>query len=546
MSTARADIPTAERDVSLTVVSAPELRLLDQVHIIGTREGGLVDCMVPTELIDHEEVPVKKEWAEDLAAQMNEMAELRGGTGQLSPIILGQIEGESSFKIIDGFHRDAALKLNGEDHVYATVKQTDWDELYDVRIFTAKDHAHVRFSRVVQWIREVWELSGLSDQLTVEQAVLMYRFDTDGSKHGLDPDYVGKAKAWIKRKEELWGMAAMTFHGYLKVAEHVDPALVHSTREKTSGKSLEAPTQQIIRVFSEQIPDRFDLQNLVMRTAMERNLKGPDVKTVSVKVKNCKTVEEAEAVIAALDWNNLKPEYGETKKKALRQAYDPRNKGATVLAKVGLELSSIADRIDQSIDRGEEVTPEMANNVRMARARAERLARSLIDLMRKMDALVEVGTKNPGDRASLKLVKPADQKPAAKPTANKTGGPSAAQGKSGIFKGSVRGTSRTAQPATTTTRSSIPRDGSFHRPSSTNGKVGNEPTHEGDTTASAGFKNELRDYIDGRSNEIPEMLDRRHIIWAEAVTKEPIRGDPQLLEDIREAISAARGQINRG
>lgn len=234
--------------------------ILDQVEIVGTREGGLIDCMVPTELIDHEEVPVKEEWAQSLAEQMRQIADEEGGTGQLMPITLGMIEGEDRLKIVDGFHRDAALKMNGVDTVFATIKEMDWDTLYDYRIFTAKDHAHVRFSRVVQWIREVWSYSELSDQLSVEQAVILYRYGGDGSRLDLSPDEVSKAKEWVQRKEEQWGIKSMTIHSHLKIAESVDPRLVHSTREKVSGRELKAPTQNILKIFSVQIPGNYQFQ----------------------------------------------------------------------------------------------------------------------------------------------------------------------------------------------------------------------------------------------------------------------------------------------
>jgi hypothetical protein len=53
-----------------------ESGILDQVEIVGIREGGKVDCFVPFTLIDNEEVPVKKEWAESLARQMGDIADL--------------------------------------------------------------------------------------------------------------------------------------------------------------------------------------------------------------------------------------------------------------------------------------------------------------------------------------------------------------------------------------------------------------------------------------------------------------------------------------
>jgi hypothetical protein len=352
----------------------PSIPLLGQTEILAVRDGGLVDCLVPAELIDYEEVPVKEEWAEALAGQMQEKAARMGGTGQETPIQAGYIDGEGLFKIKDGFHRDAALRLLGVDNIYTTVSHTTWNDLYDDRIFTAKDHAHVRFSRVVQWIREVWEHSGLSDQMTVEQAVLLYRFGTNGSKLGIDPLNVNAAKVWVQRKERQWGMAAMTFHGYLAVAANVNPTLVHSTREKRSGHVLEAPTQNILKVLSDTIPgeDNFGLQDLVVTTAISRNLKGPEVKALSLSVAG-KDLNSAQEFIEDIDWNNWQPVFSDSKDRQLRRAYDPRQKGAAVLNGVATDLDKIIQRVGQSLERGEEVTPDMEQHIEAALRRTQEL-----------------------------------------------------------------------------------------------------------------------------------------------------------------------------
>ncbi len=349
-----------------------ESPLIQQSEVIGIREGGIVDCWVPTELIDHEEVPVKEEWARSLANEMHDIAESHGGSGQLSPVVMGLIEGEDQLKIMDGFHRDAALKINGEKRVYSAVQLTDWDGLYDVRIFTAKDHAHVRFSRVVQWIREVWDFSDLADKMSIEQAVLLYRFETDGSKLGIDPEDVSAAKAWVARKEEQWDMAAMTIHSHLKIAETVDPKLIHSTREKKKSVKLEAPTQAIIKVFSEHLPNDFELQNLVMEQAKGHNLTGPEVKTLSNLVAG-EDPEEARSKLSQVNFDELKPSLGKSQQKAQRQAHDTRHKGASVFVRAEWEIQSILRRAQLSAERGEEIDDGMAVNIIEAIGRANSL-----------------------------------------------------------------------------------------------------------------------------------------------------------------------------
>jgi hypothetical protein len=346
-------------------------------RIIHTRESGHVDCYIPRELIDHEEVPVEEAWAQQLATQMRYVAQREGGTGQQSAINFGLIPGEPLLKISDGFHRDAALAINQERELIGTAKLTDWNSLYDQRIFDAKDHAHVRFSRVVQWIREVWEHSGLQDELTVEQAILLYRFQSDGSKLGLTSDVVEDSNQWVAKKEELWGMAAMTIHAHLKVAEHVDPGLVHSTRIKKKGGVLVAPTMSILKVFSDKLPDNFDLQNLVMQVAKDRNLHTSEIRALAMFVQGAVDLDTANSMIAKIDWDNFSPAYEKTKTNDLRRGHDPRHKGGAVLTRAATEVIGVIDRTRQVLDRGEVVTPEMAHNIAAAEWRVLELKREL-------------------------------------------------------------------------------------------------------------------------------------------------------------------------
>lgn len=382
-----------------------ESGILDQVEVVGVREGGKVDCFVPFSLVDNEEVPVKKEWAESLARQMGDIAGAEGGNGQHTPVTLGFIPGEPTLKIMDGFHRSEGLRIRGETHVYATLKLTDWDGLYDFRIFTAKDHTHVRFSRVVQWIREVWDRSPLSqlqttdgDQLTVTQAILLYRYDTAGNKLGLNPADVEKVKAWVERKEQLWDIAAMTIHSYLKIAETVDPQLVHSTREKKSGRNLDAPTQIILKIFSDELPNKFDLQNLVMQTAMKvrvagskdpRCMNGPEIRALCQKVADCDTLDEARALIDEIDWNTWEPSFGRTKEKILRRSHDPRHQGRLALRATTQELSDVRGRVRQALDRKEAVSAEHLRKINEASHTVAELIDELGGLAVELAALAQ-------------------------------------------------------------------------------------------------------------------------------------------------------------
>ncbi len=492
-----------------------------QIEVLYMRDGGLAECSVPIELIDNEEVPVKDEWAQSLAQNMRETAASSGsthGNGQLTPLVLGRIQGEEKLKIIDGFHRSAALAINGEDVLFATIVDVTWDELYDLRIFTAKDHPHIRFSRVVQWIREVWQHSGLADKLTVQQAVLMYRFGTDGSKLGLDPVVVAEAKAWVQRKESQWQLKAMTMHSYLVVAESVAPELVHATREKTSGKVLEAPTQSILKVFADLIPGRHELQHLVMETAKQRNLKTPDVKALCVRAGSFATIEEAREFIDRIDWGTWTPEYARTKKRALRRAHDVRHSGARVLRGAEDVLDNVMARVLQSLEGDEPVDDAMRTNIREAEERVKALVAKSGDLLMKLAKLA-------GDEPP----KPA---PASIPTQ-----PSRVHRiDHGIqHRPVVRAPRPPQRPPAPPPADSKPL---AEREAETDELPEVHESHRGE------FQDDLRAYLNNETDTMPAIYLGKHAAIAERVLRESFSGDVRRQDEVRDELAELRAELD--
>ena len=472
-----------------------------RIELRTLREGGLVDCYVPFDLLDNEEVPVKEAWADSLANMFGKEAQEVGGTGQHTAVMLGLIETEPLLKLADGYHRSAALRLRGEPRVYATLKLTDWETLFDDRIFAAKDHTQVRFSRVVLWMRESWQLSGLAERMSIESAVLLYRHKTDGSKLKLSPEDVAAAKAWVERKEEQWDIAAMTIHSHLKVAEHVDPKLVLAAREKVNPHELTAPTQTILEVFANELKDKFVLQNVVMEAAMKQNLTAPLVNAVCDLVKDCKTAKAARAKIAAIDWKTLEPKYGRTVKSSLRRAYDPRHNGADVLSKSATEIGKVIARVDQSLERDEEVNDEMLPNVEAAQQRVVELIEALGELTIKLRLLA--GEDEP-------------EKP---------------------DKSTAADTSRGRSPVVPASRSRKP---------TTPPAAPEAPPPNGDSPHAVEFIDGLRAFLSGKSQDIPEMKTRVDIARAEHMIRfEATSGPTRLLDEVREEIKIARAHIAR-
>jgi hypothetical protein len=92
----------------LHLVSAEEAdsgrTLLEGIDIRSTREGGLIEAMVPVGLINREEVAVNEAHVAELRDSIQFEASKGGSTGQLSPVLLAHVPTKDKFVIIDGHH----------------------------------------------------------------------------------------------------------------------------------------------------------------------------------------------------------------------------------------------------------------------------------------------------------------------------------------------------------------------------------------------------------------------------------------------------------
>src|SRR3989344_4490382 len=174
------------------VEARPEYRHtkpFEQVTIVNKREGGLVEAYVPISLIYTQDVPVDASHVQELADSIAKEAKSRPGlrTGQLSPVLLAEVEEFDQLPIIDGFHRVPALKLLGSQEVYATIRpESSWEEIVDLRILAATTHRAVRFSRLVEWIEEAWQYSPWSEKIKAAQAFQLRFIKTmTGTRIGL-------------------------------------------------------------------------------------------------------------------------------------------------------------------------------------------------------------------------------------------------------------------------------------------------------------------------------------------------------------------------
>ena len=163
-----------------------------EIDVRSEREGGLVEAMVPVELIDQTEVPVDDGHVQDLVVSM--LTEEAKGTmnGQLTPVLLAQVIGKERLSIIDGFHRSAATERRGSPTVYGTIMPPmSEDEVMDLRILTATSHKSVSFARMYEWVSNSWTKTPWAERVTAAQAFnLASNKKMNGRYIGVSPEEV--------------------------------------------------------------------------------------------------------------------------------------------------------------------------------------------------------------------------------------------------------------------------------------------------------------------------------------------------------------------
>lgn len=294
--------------------------LFSQIVVLGERQGGLIEAMVPVELINREEVPVNQTHVDELVASMESEAKEGSTSGQLSPILLGEVADEPTFRIIDGFHRDAALHQKGESHIFATIRpNSTYEEVLDLRILTAATHQSVSFARIIEWVGDAWDKSPWVDKISVSQAFRLTQTNSSGKILKLSPKEAEAIKSWVKDKCAKWRMQAASINNSLITAEVADPQLVKKARHRPGGRKLTEITPQHLGVIANGLPHRYDEQNLVAGIAIANNFNLQHTRAVVEAIKHTRTAKEANQVIAGLDLSKIKAVYGRSRARELQQ-----------------------------------------------------------------------------------------------------------------------------------------------------------------------------------------------------------------------------------
>lgn len=291
--------------------------LLSQVTILNERPGGLLEAMVPSHLINREEVPVDEEHVDQLAHNMLAERAKGNGTGQLSPILLGEVPGLPSFLIADGFHRDATLFKIGENDIFSTIKPNcSQEEVLDLRIITATMHSSVTFARVVEWIGDAWQKTPWADKITAIQAFSLTSPKITGRNMGLSQIEAEAIKAWAYDKSNKWSMAPATIKTSLLTASMSDPELVKEARRRPGGHALTEITPQHLGVLAKGFPHRHAEQQFIAAIAKANNFNVPKTRAAVEALKSAKDLSEMQELAKHIDWAMIQPLSGEKQAKS--------------------------------------------------------------------------------------------------------------------------------------------------------------------------------------------------------------------------------------
>jgi len=281
--------------------------LLQSIETINERDGGLIEAMVPVSLINREEIAVNEFHVNELVDSMLSESTKGIANGQLTPILLAQIEGNPTFSIIDGFHRDAALSRSGKEKIFATVRlNTTQEEVDDLRILTASSHSSVAFSRIVEWVGSAWDRTEWSETVTAAQAFSLANSKAmTGARMGLNEDSAAAIREWALDKCTRWRIAPGTIYQNMATAQLADPELVTRARQRESGHRLDELTPDHLKYIARAYPNKSHEQKNVATIVTDNNLTIAETKLVLDILGTAEHDDMITEIIELTDWKKM-------------------------------------------------------------------------------------------------------------------------------------------------------------------------------------------------------------------------------------------------
>src|SRR3990167_2574223 len=301
-------LPPQEKGPNRVDGSNPD-DLVNQITI-RSREGRIVEALVPIEIIEQSDVPVDHAHVNDLEDSIARVkaSDPENETGQLAPVILGCINGEENLHIIDGFHRVASKDQSGDKFVLCRVLvDCTWEELFDHRIISATSHQATKIPRIIEWVQQAWSSTEWGDRtnvrsITAPQAFSMVERKSVGKGLGLNEDEAEAIKQWVTTKTNYWKISINTIDKHLRLIGSIDPELIKTARERAGKDKLEEITPQHLARIAKHLDGKFDHQRLVTEFAIKHNASVAVTERVSATISDVDDVDAISELMENSEW----------------------------------------------------------------------------------------------------------------------------------------------------------------------------------------------------------------------------------------------------
>jgi uncharacterized ParB-like nuclease family protein len=276
-------------------------------------ENDLIQARVPLEAIFREDVPVDQSHVDELKRLIALESTEKGGTGQLQPILLGEVPGRSQFAVIDGFHRIPALEQLDRKYVLAAIRlDCSWEKVIDLRISAAQSHEVVKFSRVVEWVEDAWSMTQWSYFATTIQAfsftfIKNAEYAVTGKRLGFSPEDAEEIRAWVRDKCARWNIGTSSVYHYLSAAAVADPQLIKSARENRAGHEPQEITPLQLHAIAQALPHQYEKQQLVAKLTVLNKLSIAKARALALEIFDSPSLADAVAKLEAIDINAINP-----------------------------------------------------------------------------------------------------------------------------------------------------------------------------------------------------------------------------------------------
>lgn len=190
-----------------------------------------VQMLIPVEKLAHD-VPVDHRHVETLRKSICTY-------GHLDPILVWT-EGN---KIIDGFHRYEALRLEGAKDVLCDLVNLSEEEFFDARITSAVTHEAVTFARIVVWAKESFSLTRWKNKIKPSVAFRVNK-DIESLSRTFSSSELEELQLWVSHKAEIWGLPEFQIARFLEIEEIIRPEFITMVRDR--GSSLTPAKLEVI------------------------------------------------------------------------------------------------------------------------------------------------------------------------------------------------------------------------------------------------------------------------------------------------------------